>query len=198
MRLVTGPFDFSRAMRDLCEDIAARMDEFSHIRMEQVAVTFAQARRRVSYGMQAKLTPLRFENGSLVMRRGRHEWTVQRVFDGEVEMLYILTFYLPRFLEHSFREKMITVFHELYHISPLFDGDIRRMEGRYHVHSHSQKEYDALMGQYVDRYLSSRPPARLYSFLEQRFASLEAQHGGIVGMRIPLPKLLRLTGTRSA
>ena len=37
----TGPFDFSAAMRRLCEDIAERVDEFSHLRMEEVAVTFA-------------------------------------------------------------------------------------------------------------------------------------------------------------
>ena len=41
-------------------------------------------------------------------------------------------------METPFEEKLTTVFHELYHISPMFDGDIRRLEGRYHVHSHSQ------------------------------------------------------------
>ena len=45
-------------------------------------------------------------------------WTLERLYEGDREMLYILTFYLPRFLDHSFREKLITVFHELYHISP--------------------------------------------------------------------------------
>lgn len=192
------PFDFTGAMFRLCEDVTCRLDEFLHIDMSRVAVTFAQARRRVLHGLQAKLTPMRFEGGSLTTRRQGRLWTVQRLYQNDREMLYILTFYLPRFLEQSFREKMVTVLHELYHISPQFDGDIRRMDGRYHVHSHSQREYDQQMEQFVDQYLALRPPAELYEFLKSSFRSLERQHGGIVGMRVPIPKLIPVAESRSA
>ena len=193
-----GPFDFTAAMTRLCGDIVARLDEFRHIRLDRVAVTFAQARRRVPHGLQAKLTPLRFEGGALVTHRAGRPWTVQRLFQGEREMLYILTFYLPRFLDHTFREKMITVFHELYHISPRFDGDIRRMNGRYHVHSHSQQDYDRLMEQFVDRYLALRPPRLLYGFLDLNFRRLESEHGTVVGLRVPIPKLIPVADAKSA
>jgi len=193
-----GPFDFTAAMFRLCDDVTCRLDEFLHIDMSRVAVTFAQARRRVLHGLQAKLTPMRFEGGSLTIRRQGRLWTVQRLYHDDREMLYILTFYLPRFLEQSFREKMVTVLHELYHISPQFDGDIRRMDGRYHVHSHSQREYDRLMETYVDRYLSLRPPGELYGFLKSTFRALERQHGGIVGLRVPIPKLIPVAESRSA
>jgi hypothetical protein len=186
------PFDFTLAMRRLCEDITRRVGEFQHVRMNQVAVTFAQARRRVSYGLQAKLTPLRFEGGELVTRRRGKMWTIQRWYTGEVEMLYILTFYLPRFQEQSFREKLITVMHELYHISPGFDGDIRRLPGHYHVHSHSQKDYDRQMDDMVDQYLAASPPESLYRFLRVSFRELTAHHGSVVGIRVPIPKLLPL------
>lgn len=195
---VTDHFDFSHSMRLLCCDIAARLEEFSHVRMDQIAVTFAQTRSRVTHGMQAKLTPLRFEHGSLTTQRKGRQWTVQRLFIDEREMLYILTFYLPRFLELSFREKMITVVHELYHISPHFNGDIRRMAGRYHVHSHSQKEFDRQMGKMVDHYLSHGPPQELYQFLEERFHSLMHRHGSIMGMKVAIPKLIPLPDARSA
>jgi predicted metallopeptidase len=187
------PFDFTLAMHRLCEDIAQRLAEFEHVRMEQVAVTFAQARRRVSYGLQAKLTPLRFEGGELVTRRRGRMWTIQRWYAGDVEMLYILTFYLPRFLEQSFREKLITVMHEMYHIGPDFDGDIRRLPGHYHVHSHSQKEYDRQMNELVDRYLAAQPPEVLYRFLQVGFRELAADYGSVVGIRVPIPKLLPLS-----
>jgi len=193
----TGPFNFTRAMRALCDDVTRRMEEFSHIRLEEVAITFAQARRRVPHGLQAKLTPLRFHGGALQTRRGGRLWTVERLFDRHHEMLYILTFYLPRFLDHCFREKMITVFHELYHISPLFDGDIRRMEGRYHVHSHSQRDYDRLMERLVDRYLALDPPRPLYEFLEHRFRGLCSRHGSVVGTQIPIPKLVPLPDSKA-
>ena len=185
-------------MRRLCEDIAVRLPEMGHIRMNQVAVTFAQARRRVSYGLQAKLTPMRFENGNLTTRRSGRLWTVERLFDGDTEILYILTFYLPRFLNHSFREKMVTVLHELYHISPIFDGDIRRMGGRYHVHSHSQKEYDRQMEKLADKYLSLSPPKECYLFLKSRFHTLHRRHNGVAGLQVSIPKLMPVPNSKSA
>jgi predicted metallopeptidase len=193
-----APFDFSVAMARLCADIAARLDEFRHIRMEQVAVTFAQARRSVAHGLQAKLTPMRFEQGRLTSKRYGRLWTVQRLYEHDREMLYILTFYLPRFLDHSFREKMITIFHELYHISPRFDGDIRRMNGRYHVHSRSQTEYDREMERLADAYLAGDPPGELYAFLKSRFRALQARHGAVVGKQVPIPKLLPLPDSKKS
>lgn len=192
------PFDFSAAMQTLCEEVVRYTPELSHVTMSQVAVGFAQARRRVLHGLQAKLTPLRFENGALVLQRGRQRWTVRRMFRGEVEVLYLLTFYLPRFLDQTLEEKLITVFHELFHISPRFDGDIRRMEGRYHVHTHSQKEYDREMGVLAQRYLQAQPDEQVWGFLRFRFDELVARHGGVVGVKSPVPKLIPLTDHRTA
>lgn len=183
-------FNFTDAMRRLCADIVARLPEFSHVRMEQIAVSFAQARRPVQWGLQAKLTPLRFGGGALTtFRRGRL-YTIERWRHGEVELLYVLTFYLPRFLDQSFREKLVTIVHELYHISPQFDGDIRRLPGHYHVHSHSQQQYDCAMGRLADRYLGCRPPEELYGFLRLNFAQIATSYGRVVGMRMPIPRLL--------
>lgn len=192
------PFDFCAAVRRLCNDVTQRLEEFHHVRMDEVAIAYAQARRRVLHGLQARLTPLRFENGRLTTVRGGRRFTVERLFDGDREMLYILTFYLPRFLDQTFREKLITVMHELYHISPDFDGDIRRLGGRCHIHSHSQKHYDQRMEELVDRYLSLDPPPELYGFLRKRFSALEAEHGGIVGVRVRVPRLVPLPDSRSA
>jgi len=186
----SGPFDFTVAVRRLCEDIVQRLPALQHVRMDQVAVAFAQTRRSVSHGLQAKLTPLRFEEGALISRRGEREWSIQRYFQGDVEILYILTIYMPRFQQHCFREKMITIIHELYHISEKFNGDIRRLAGHYHVHSHSQSAYDAHMGQLVDAYLKQRPPAELMRFLHQSFDQLCGEFGSVVGLRVPIPKLI--------
>ncbi len=183
-------FDFTSAMTLLCRDVCDRLEVFQHICMDQVAVTFAQARTGGIYGIQAKLTPLRFEQGALTKKLRGRIWTVQRVYVGKTEMLYLLTFYLPRFQDNTFREKMITVLHELYHISPHFDGDIRRFEGRYHAHSSSQKEYDRLMERYVDEYLQLAPPTELMHFLQPDFKGLADRYGRIVGRKIPTPKLV--------
>lgn len=186
-------FDFTSAMWLLCDDVTNRLEEFLHIDMSRVAVSYAQTRSGSHYGIQAKLTPMRFENGALTTKRQGREWTCQRLRIGGTEMLYILTFYLPRFHNQTFREKMITVLHELYHISQNFDGDIRRFGGRYHVHSHSQKEYDREMGRLSDEYLSLRPDPELYEWMRGDFRALHEAHGGVWGLQIPIPKLIPLT-----
>jgi len=187
-------FDFTTAMTHLCRDVCDRLEVFQHVNMDRVAVTFAQARAAGLHGIQAKLTPLRFEGGALTAKLRGRNWTVQRVYVGKQEMLYLLTFYLPRFQDNTFREKMITVLHELYHISPLFDGDIRRFSGRCHAHSSSQKEYDRLMDRYVEEYLQLAPPKHLLEFLQGDFKTLLNSHGRILGRKIPTPKLIPVQG----
>ncbi len=194
----SSPFDFTQAMTRLCCDVAERHEAFAHVDMSRIAVCFSQTRSRALHGLQAKLTPMRFENGALTcVKRGR-EWTVQRLYVGQREMLYILTFYLPRFLDQSFSEKFVTILHELYHISPHFDGDIRRFGGRYHVHSASQQDYDGQMHVYAREYLASGAPEGLYGFLRDDFRGILDGHGGVVGLQVPIPKLIPLDQLKSA
>jgi hypothetical protein len=171
--------------------MVARLSELTHIDMSRVAVGFCQTRKAVPHGMFASLTPLRFAGGAATtIRRGKPH-AIQRVCDpAGREMLYILSFYLPRFQNLDFREKLITVLHELWHISPDFNGDIRRHAGRYHAHTHSQAEYDEEMGRLTDRWLALAPAEPLWGFLRDDFRQLSARHGGIVGLKIPRPRIL--------
>lgn len=179
-------------MRALCDDLVARLPQLGHIRMDRVAVAYSRTRKRVAHGLQASLTPLRFQGGDLFCRRGRTRWTIQRLFDhGNREMLYILRFYLPRFLDQRFEEKLCTVVHELWHIGPEFDGDLRRFPGRCYAHSHSENAYDELCRELGRQWLRRDPPAGLVEFLEHDFAALCQRHGRIVGRLIRAPKMLR-------
>ena len=188
---MTAPaFDFSASMRDLCIDITQRHPEFRHISMADVAVGFAQARCNVTHRLRAKLTPMRFEKGATSAVRDGEEWTVQKLIMDGREMLYILTFYLPRFLNLCYEEKLTTIFHELYHISPEFDGDIRRFGGHFYVHSHSQAEYDAQMAVFAKEYLADGAPEPILDFLRYDFKGLQKKHGGVVGLQIPIPRLI--------
>ena len=120
--------------------------------------------------MFASLTPLRFAGGQRhTLRRGR-QWTLQRVCEDGREMLYILNFYLPRFLDLPLDEKLITVVHELWHIGPRCDGDLRRFGGRCYAHSGSKKRYDAHVERLVERWRALGPPEPLYDFLHLRFS----------------------------
>lgn len=189
---VPAGFDFTGKMRLLCQDITQRHPELKHIRMEQVAVAFSQTRKGVRHGVHATLTPMRFEGGALQgMRRGK-QYRAQRLFDHQgQEMLYILKFFLPRFQNESFREKLTTVFHELFHISADFDGDLRRFKGRCYIHSASEKEYDRKVSTLAQQWLQQSPPEKLLEFLKLDFKTLERQFGRVVGVKIPQPKLIR-------
>jgi hypothetical protein len=184
------PFDFTAAMHRLCEDVSGRCETLRHIHMPRVLVTFTPSRNRSRYGLQARLTPLRFRHGVLTRRHGASEYQVQRfIVDGR-EMLYVLTFCLPRFLDQSFEEKLVTVFHELYHVSPAFDGDLRRHPGRYAVHSRSKERYDRQMGELAKDYLDEHPEPETFAFLRPGYRELWDRHGGLVGTVVPRPKLL--------
>ena len=189
-------FNFTAHMRTLCVDVTRRLPAMSHIRMEHVAVAFCQARKRVSHGLYAALTPMRFEGGSVSGIRQGRRYTCQRLYDESgKEFLYILSFYLPRFLQVALEEKLVTIFHELWHINPAFDGDIRRHHGRCYVHSHSQRQYDAQMQQLVNQWLAKSPPEHLYGFLRLNLRQLERRHGPVYGMKIPHPKLIPIDAT---
>jgi predicted metallopeptidase len=180
-------------MRRFCSDAIARTAPLAHIDLAHVALSFAQTRKRTRYGLYASLTPMRFEGGSLTCNRRSRTYTIQRLYDTQGrEIFYILTFYLPRFMDLPFREKLITVFHELWHISPEFDGDLRRHDGRCYAHTHSQKQYDAEMDLLARQYLAAAPPASLYEFLQYDFAGLLARYGRIYGTKVRRPRLLKL------
>ena len=186
-------FDFTLHIRRLCEDMVGRLDQLRHIDMSRVAVSFAQTRRTGSLGMHASMTPLRFAGGKMHTFRRKRRWGIQRLYDPDGrEMFYILNFYLPRFFDLPFREKLVTTLHELWHIGPNFDGDLRRLGGRCFAHGSSQKQYDAHIEALLDRWLALKPPESVYSFLRLKFRELTAQHGRVYGRRVPMPKLVPL------
>jgi predicted metallopeptidase len=186
-------FDFTTAMRRLIADMVDRLPQLDHIQLDHVLIAFTQTRKRVPHGIQATLTPLRFQGGRRTTRRRGHWYRIQAcVDDAGREMLYVLSFYLPRFLDRPLDDKLVTILHELWHISPRFDGDLRRHPGRCYAHSHSQAEYDREMAMLSRRWLESNPPRELYSFLEGGFTELQQSHGRVFGMQIRRPRLVRV------
>lgn len=191
------PFDFCGHVRRLCGDIVQRCPELRRIDVNRLLFCVTQARTDRRFGLQARVTPLRFPDGDLVRRRRGTPYQVQRFFVDQVEMLYLVTFCLPRFLDQSFDDKFITLFHELYHISPAFNGDLRRHGGRYDLHSHSKHAYDRLMAQFAREYLNAGPDRALHGFLRLNFAQLEYRHGGVAGVVVPRPRLIPVGKTES-
>jgi len=170
--------------------MAARLPELAHIDMRRVAVGFRHARLATPHGLQASLTPLRFEGGA-ERKRMRGKWyACPRVVDQHgVECLYLLSFYLPRLLDHPLEEKLTTIAHELWHIGPAMNGDLRRHNGRCYAHGASARAFDAYASGLARAWLGRNPPAGLYAFLDKSHAELIAEHGGVYGARYAVPKL---------
>lgn len=186
------PFDFTSQVRRLLEDIVARCPHFAHIDVSRVLITAFGARTNRPHGIQARVTPLRFANGQLIRHRRGCRFQVQRYFLGDLEFLYLLSFCLPRFLDQDFDGKFITLFHELYHIGPEFDGDLRRHHGRYHVHTASRKHYDRDMADLARIYLAGKPNPDLRAFMKLSFSQLHDKHGSVHGVVVPCPKVIPL------
>lgn len=185
-------FDFTQAMRTLCADVVVRSPAMRHIQLERVAFNVCQTRQDVPHGLYASLTPLRFKSGATSTFARGAEWEVEQLLDEAGEpYLYLLSFYLPRFQNISLEEKLTTVFHELWHISPRFDGDVRRHPGRCYAHGRSQKEYDAHVTRLAQEWLARNPPSHLFDFLSYNFSGLVAEFGKVSGSRWAAPKLVR-------
>jgi hypothetical protein len=185
------PFDFCGHVRALCRDVIRHCPELQHIDESRLLIGMTQARSGHKHGLQARVTPLRFRQGQLTRRRrGGGLYQVQRYFVNGREMLYLVTFCLPRFLDQDFDDKFITLFHELYHISPNFEGDLRRHEGRCALHTHSKRLYDAHMADLARAYLSNCADRALHAFLRLNFTQLQHRHGSVVGVVVPRPRLL--------
>jgi hypothetical protein len=184
-------FDFTAAIRSVCTDMAQRLEALSHIEMPRVAIGMCQTRNGDMHGVFATLTPLRFAGGRLeTVVRGRRHRIQPLVNSAGQEFLYLLNFYMPRFLNLSLEEKLSTVVHELWHIGPSFDGDLRRHAGRCYAHGASQREYEAQMDRLTRQWLSRDPPHHLYDFLQEPFEELAAEFGGVRGERWLAPKLV--------
>ena len=178
----------------LIADIAGKVEEFSHIDPQRILVCVSSTRVVGVHGTYAKIHPLCFENGTRckTISRGvrRHTYEMPTISHRGVEMLYVVYFLIPRFLNLPFREKLITLFHELFHISPEFNGDIRRFPGKNYAHGSSTKRYNAYMARLVDAYLEKHEPASLTAFLEGDMAAIRERYKTIVGRKMAAPRIV--------
>jgi len=191
--LPMSTLNLTAELERLIRHISASHHEFAHIDPSRLLVCVTTTRSSSSHGVYAKIHPLRFPGGHAVhkARRGRHDviYTMPEIGHNGVEMLYVIYFMLPRFMDRPLRDKLITVFHELYHISPRFDGDIRRFPGRNFAHGGSTKRYNNLMARFVDEYLLHPDSGGHIAFMDSDMSGLRSRHRTIVGRKMPIPRI---------
>jgi len=185
-------FDFAHHMHRLIEDIVQKVPLFSHIEPHRILVSCTDARTRGAYGTWAQIYPMKYENGhySIRERQGSkiYVFKTNQLKMGRTEILYIIYFSMPRFQNLSYFEKLETIFHELYHISPEFDGKLRIMHPRFIFHGISVRQYDRNIRYWVRQYVNANPSFSRNKFLEHSFRGLEDKFGPVDLAYIPEPK----------
>jgi predicted metallopeptidase len=177
-------------MKRLTADVARRVEELSHVRAEEIGFSISHARVEGLHGQFAKIVPMRFEGGSDVRVYKRRRYRMPPVAVAGKPILYAIYFCMPKFQNLPFEEKLLTVLHELYHISPEFNGDIRRFPGKNYAHGPSRKAYNEKVKTLVDAYLASEPDPETFAFLAPNAEELFEQYGKVTAPRIPMPRLI--------
>jgi predicted metallopeptidase len=185
----TTGFDFTGNMALLVDDIIKTHPFFKHIRIENILVAISPSNGNRN-GVVAKLRPMLFEGGSRTKVVRGIEYAAPEVVINDKNILYIVYFHLPRFLNHgNEKTKLSTVIHELHHVSPIFNGDIRRYSGKNYAHGNSRKDFDDLISIYTDEYISHTIHPELSNFLKYKYNELKRKYGAIYGDMIRIPRL---------
>jgi hypothetical protein len=188
----TATIDLSVACDRLCQDLCQRLPELAHIDNGRLLFCLSRSRAPGTAGVYARISPLRFTDGlaTLNRRRGgfKEIYRMPPLHHEGREILYIIYLLVPRFLRLSFQQKLSTIIHELYHISPACDGDIRRLPGRNFAHGSSRRRFNEQIDRLASAYLSTAPPSQILSFL--RTNETDWQNGALrlTGLSVPRPR----------
>jgi len=176
----------------IIHDIIKSTDEFKSFDINKILVCCASNRKDSKGAIYGKLQPLRFKDGSEIIQHNKRYYTIPKIMLNNVEILYILYLYIPKFFDMPIKDKINVMFHELYHISPEFNGDIRRMGNIKSAHGHSKKSFEEKYIKYASKYFNKINETPFYSFLQMNFEDIEKQFRIIKyrRMKIIKPQLL--------
>ena len=176
---------------NLTDDIAAvvhllalRVPRLAHVVPGQILHGVVQARNRSRYGVYAQCHGLRFRHG----KREQHNrdgtaWVWPDIRVGGRQVLYYISYFMPRFMDQPPRQRLHTLLHELYHIAPRFNGDLRRFAGRNEFHGNSRADFDGVVDDLLQEALVHLDAER-FPFLRLGFDELTARFGAVVGARL--------------
>ncbi len=184
--------NLSEVLQHLIHYISLKNPSFSHIDARCITVCISSGRNGRG-GICGKLVPLRFQDGHRVIRHRNTLYRMPDVSRNGVPQLYIIYFYMPRFFDRDARDKLRIIFHELYHISPSFNGDIRRMAEKKSAHGHSREAFDRHFQAECElyyRHIQDSPYMRFLSLDSQGLHSTFKKVRS-VRMKHPKPVLVR-------
>ena len=172
----------------IIHEIIKQTEEFRLFDINKILVCCSSNRAGGRGGIYGKLVPLRFENGSGIIKHRGIYYTIPKVFLNNTEILYIIYFYMPKFFDLSAEGKIDVIFHELYHINPGFNGDIRRMGNFKKAHGHSKKNFDEQYKEFSDEFYKYIRNTPFHDFLEMNSNDLKKTFSKVTWRRIKTPR----------
>lgn len=195
---MSDALNFNDRMAELIGEVLRHVPEFRHFDARRFRVSASFNRSRSRGGVLAYIVPLRYRDGLPVELR-RHgskmyHWAMMPHEHEGNQILYFMYFMLPRYLNLTLRQKIETVVHELYHVHPSFNGDLRRFRGRSRLHGDS-RAYDLKVRDLTDAFLGAQHDPTKYEFLRGTTDHLRRRYGEILAHHLaePRPKLIKVT-----
>jgi hypothetical protein len=187
------PLDYTARLEAAIRHVAANSPPLSYVDPDRLLAGWSQSRVGGDHGIYATIQGLRFEGGNQTSIRGGREFRWPQLTYAGREILYLVLFFMPRFANLPYRAKLTTIFHEMYHVSPVCDGDLRRFPGRNYAHGHSREAYNARLQPWIDSYLEQPGSVEAMAFLTLDFAQIQRRHSSVTGRQLkPLrPKPVR-------
>ncbi|HPS56520.1 MAG TPA: putative metallopeptidase [Spirochaetota bacterium] len=152
----------------LLHEMVSRTEEFRLFDVNRILLCCSTNRKTTGGGIYGKLLPMRFENGSEIVKHNSRFYTIPKLVVNDIEILYLMYFYMPKFFDLPAAEKVNVMFHELYHISPAFNGDIRRMGSVKKAHGHSKKAFEEKYIEYSRNFYEYVRSTPYHAFLSMR------------------------------
>jgi len=177
----------------IIHDMIKSTDEFKLFDLNKILICCASNRKDFRGATYGKLLPLRFKDGSEIIRHNGRFYTIPKLKVNNTEILYIIYFYIPKFFNLSVKDKINVMFHELYHINPDFNGDIRRMGEFKSAHGHSRKSFEEKYIEYSNIFFSNIKDTPYYKFLQMNSNNIQDQFKKIKYRRMKSIKPVLLT-----
>ncbi|HNX24413.1 MAG TPA: putative metallopeptidase [Spirochaetota bacterium] len=177
----------------IIHDMVELTEEFKCFDLNKILICCASNRKDFRGATYGKLLPLRFKDGSEIIKHNGRFYTIPKVKVNNMEILYIIYFYIPKFFNLSAKDKVNVMFHELFHINPEFNGDIRRMGKFKAAHGHSRKSFEEKYIEYADTFFEKIEDTPYYNFLKMNSEDIQKEFKKIKYRRMKSIKPVLLT-----
>ncbi len=180
--------NLSDFLHDLIADICRHTSFFSHIDTEKIHICISSNRAGGRGATFGKVVPLKFKGGEEVLYHRGKCYVMPKIEVHSIRILYLIYFYMPRFTDLAPIEKLRVIFHELYHIHPEFNGDIRRFGKNGSAHGTSKKKFDTQFERELIAYSFAIRTTSVWDFLSLDTRGIFKNYQEVLSYRMKVPK----------